>query len=152
MKVTRIMSPPVTIDAKEKVVDVFRRVMDPKDALSRKRLIVIKDGKAIGVVERTALFEGASHADPEITIEQVCSKNFLTVSPDEFGYEAMRIMTQNDAAFVVVVGKDGKPAGYISRGDLIQAQKEKTAEDTIVEEGWLQKLLGRTGETIIPEG
>jgi len=152
MKVTRIMSPPVTIDAKEKVVDVFRKVMDPKDALSKRRLIVIKDGKVIGVVERAALLEGASHADPEITVEQVCSKNFLTVLPNEFGYEAMRIMTQNDAAFVVVVSSDGKPAGYISRGDLIQAQKEKTAEDTIIEQGWLGKLLGSKSETIIPEG
>ena len=152
MRVTRIMSPPVTVGANERVIDVFKRVSDPKDVLSKKRLIVIKDGKALGVVERMALFEGASHADPELTVEQVCSKNFLTIPRDEFGYEAMRIMTQNDAAFIVAVDTEGKPVGYISRGDLIQAQKEKTAEDTVVEEGWLQKLLGRTNRTIIPEG
>ena len=146
------MSPPITIDADAKVIEVFKRVADTQDALSKKRLIVIKQNKVIGIVERKELFQGAARADPDMTIEQVCSKNFLTIPQDEFGYEAMRIMTQNDAAFVVVVDSNGAAAGYISRGDLIQAQKEKTAEDTIIEEGWIAKRLGHTTEAVLPEG
>jgi CBS domain-containing protein len=78
-----------------------------------------------------------------MTIDRLCSKSFYTVSQDEFGYEAMRIMTQHDAAFLLVVDVDGKPLGYVSRGDLIQAQKQKIADDTIVERGWLRKYMGR---------
>jgi H+/Cl- antiporter ClcA len=98
LKVTKIMSPPATVDSKEKVVDVFREIIDPKNELSRKEtLIVVKDGKAIGVVARHQLYEGASQADREMTVEQACSKSFLTVSQEEYGYEAMRIMTQNNS-------------------------------------------------------
>jgi len=154
LRITKIMSPPATIDAKEKVVDIFRQAIDHTNELSKKeRLIVVKDGKAIGVVARAQLYEGASYADKEMTVEQVCSKSFLTVPEEEYGYEAMRIMTQNDAQFIVVLDKMRRPVGSVSRGDLIQAQKQKIADDTIVEEGWLRKYFGRKRVSeIVAEG
>jgi len=154
MKVTKIMSPPATIDAKEKVVEVFRKAIDPTNELSRKeRLIVVSNGKAVGVVSRLQLYQGASYADSEMTVEQVCSKSFLTVPQEEYGYEAMRIMTQNDAQFIVVVNDAGEAVGSLAHSDLIQAQKQKIADDTIVEEGWLRAYFGRKKVTeIVPEG
>ena len=143
-RVTKIMSPPATIDAKEKVVDVFKQAIDHENELSRKdKLIVVKDGKTIGVVARDQLYEGASRADKEMTVEQVCSKSFLTVSQQEYGYEAMRIMTQNEIDFLVVVDGIGKPVGSVSHSDLIQAQKQKIDDDTIVETGWLRSYFKR---------
>ena len=154
MRITKIMSPPATIDAKQKVVEVFKQAIDPTNELSKKeRLIVVKDGKAVGVVTRHQLYEGASYADVEMTVEQVCSKSYLTVPQEEYGYEAMRIMTQNDAQLLVVVDKLGKPVGSVSRSDLIQAQKQKIADDTIVEEGWLRAFFtGKKVTKIVPEG
>jgi CBS domain-containing protein len=154
MKVTKIMSPPATIDAKEKVVEVFRKAIDPTNELSQKeRLIVVSHGTPVGVVSRLQLYQGASYADSEMTVEQVGSKSFLTVPQEEYGYEAMRIMTQNDAQFIVVVNDSGEVVGSLSHSDLIQAQKQKIADDTIVEEGWLRAYFGRKKVTeIVSEG
>lgn len=148
MKVTRIMSPPVTIDGRAKVIEIFREAIDPTNALSKQeRMIVLKDGKVVGVIERHQLVEGAAYADNEMTIEKVCSKSFLTVPKEEYGYEAMRIMTQNDAQFIIVVDNEGKAVGSITCSDLIQAQKQKIADDTVVEEGWLRALFQRKSRT-----
>ena len=142
VKVTRIMSPPITIDGRTKVVEIFRQAVDPTNQLSRQeRMIVLKDGKLVGVIDRHQLVEGAAYADSEMTIEQICSKSYLTVPKEEYGYEAMRIMTQNDAQFIIVVDNEGKAVGSITRSDLIQAQKQKIADDTVVEEGWLRAFF-----------
>ena len=153
-KVTKVMSAPITIDSKSKVVDVFRQAIDPVHELSKtETMIVVADGKAVGVVTRRQLYQGASHGDREMTVGQVCSKTFLTVPEDEYGYEAMRLMTQNDAQFLVVVDPQGRAVGSVSRSDLIEAQKQKIADDTIVEEGWLRKFFtGRKLREIVPEG
>jgi len=141
IRVAKIMSSLVAVDAKESVLDLFRTMNTPEHPFARrKRLVVLKDGLAVGVVDRTQLYRGASTADPELTVEQVCSKSFHTIHEDEFGYEALRIMTMNDVTYLVVVDRDNKPVGYISRGDLIIAQRDKIADDTIVEHGLLSLL------------
>ena len=154
MRITKFMSPPTTIDSKESVVDVFRRAINPTNELSKQeRMIAVEDGRPIGVVERHQLYEGASYADSKITVAEVCSKSFLTVPEEEFGYEALRIMTQNDTPFLVVVDGEGKVTGSVSHSDLIRAQKQKIADDTIVEEGWLRTLFRKNRTTkIVPEG
>jgi len=154
LRITKIMSPAPTVDAKEQVVKVFRQAIDPTNELSnRERLIVVRNDKAVGVVTRKQLYEGASYANKEMTIEQVCSKSFLTVPQEEYGYEAMRLMTQNDAPFLVVVDNLGRPVGSVSHSDLIRAQKQKIADDTIVEEGWLRAFFrGKQVNEIVPEG
>ncbi len=116
-------------------------------------MIAVEGDRPIGVVERHQLYEGASYADPKITVAEVCSKSFLTVPEEEFGYETLRIMTQNDAPFLVVVDGEGKVTGSVSHSDLIRAQKQKIADDTIVEEGWLHTFLRKKKVTkIVPEG
>jgi len=154
MRITKLMSPPITIDAKESVVKVFHRAIDPTDDLSKQeRMIVVEDGRPIGLAERHQLYEGASHAESKLTVAQICSRSFLTVSEEEYGYEALRIMTQNNAPFLVVVSNDGKVVGSVSYSDLIRAQKQKIADDTIVEEGWLREFFRRKKVgRIVPEG
>jgi len=93
------------------------------------------------LVERPHLFHGASNADFELTVRQVASKSFLTIREVEFGFEALRMMTLNDVPFLVVIDKNNKGVGYISRGDLIRAQKDKIADDTIVEKGIWARLF-----------
>ncbi len=70
----------------------------------------------VGTVDRSQLFCEASNADAELTVGQVASKSFLTIREDEFGFEALRLMTLNDVPFLVVVNKNNKAVGYISRG------------------------------------
>jgi len=144
IRVSRIMSSLVAVDAKEKVLELFGKMNTPGHHLAkRKRLVVLKEGLAVGVVDRTQLYQGASTADPELTVEQICSKSFHTIREDEFGFEALRIMTIDDVTYLVVVDRDNRPVGYISRGDLIKVQRDKIADDTIVEEVLLSRLSGK---------
>ena len=144
IRISKLMSPLVAVDAKESVLEIFRKMNDPHHHLARrKRVVVLKDGNAIGVAERSQLYEGASKADPQLTVEAICSSSFLAIREDEFGFEALRLMTLNNVAFLVVVDKDNKPVGYVSRGDLIRAQRDKIADDTIVEKGRWSNLFGK---------
>ena len=52
-------------------------------------------------------------------------------------------MTLHDTLFIVVVDADNSPIGYISRGDLTRAQRDKIADDTIIEKGLWAKLFGK---------
>jgi len=144
IRISMLMSPLVAVDSKESVLELFRKMNDPHHHLARrKRVVVLKDGKAVGIAERSQLYEGAARADPQLTVAEVCSKSFLTIKENEFGFEALRLMTLNDVAFLVVVDRDNKPVGYVSRGDLIRAQKDKIADDTIVEKGRWSNLFGK---------
>jgi H+/Cl- antiporter ClcA len=138
IRISKIMSPLVSVDAKENVMQLFRQMNNPGVGhafVKRKRLIVLKDGKSVGFVTREQLYEGAATADENLTVQEICSKNILTVSNNEFGYEALRLMALNDALFVVAVDKNSRPVGYVSRSDLMNALRDKIADDTIVEPG-----------------
>ncbi len=143
-RVSKIMSNLVAVDAKESVIELFRKMNSPNHHFAkRNRLVVLKDGFAIGVVDRTQLYEGAAAGDSDMTIEQICSKSFQTVREDEFGFEALRLMTLYNVPYLVAVDKNNKPVGYVSRGDLIKAQREKIADDTIIEKGLWSHLFNK---------
>ena len=141
IRVSQLMSKPISyVEANQKVLAVYKSLSDPTSELwKRKRFAVLKDGKIVGVVDRDQIYEGSTRADPELTIEKICSKTFFTVREDELGYEALRIMTLNDISFLFVVNGNGLPVGYISRGDLTRAQKHKIEDETLVEPGMLAK-------------
>ena len=142
VRVSKIMSNLLAVDAKDSALELFRKMDNPDHPLTmRKRMIVLKDGFAIGTVDRAQLYQGASAADPDLTVEQVCSKSIKTINEDEFGFEALRLMTLNNVPYLVVVDKNSKPVGYVSRGDLIKAQRDKVADDTIIEKGLWSTML-----------
>jgi H+/Cl- antiporter ClcA len=142
IRISNLMSPLISVDSKEKVIDVFREMNTLNHAFAgRKRLIVLRDGFPVGVIDRAKLFQAASSADPDMTVEQASTNAFLKIQENEFGFEALRVMTLNDAAFLVVIDSKNKAVGYVSRGDLIRAQKDKIADDTIIEKGIWARLF-----------
>jgi len=97
VKVATLMSPLLSVDAEEKVVELFKKINSPGHELSsRKRLVVVEKKKAVGVVDRAQLFEGPSKADTNLKVGDIASRSFMTVRDDEFGFEALRIMSLND--------------------------------------------------------
>jgi H+/Cl- antiporter ClcA len=141
-RVSSIMSSLIAVDADSPVMNVFKLINQPDHSFARKkRLVVLENGIALGVVDRAQLYEAASKADPQLTVGKIVSRDFGTVREDEFGFEALRIMALNDRSFLIVVDKNGKAIGYLSRGDMIKAQKEKIADDTIIEKGSLARLF-----------
>ena len=139
IRVNQLMSKPISyVLANQNVLSVYKFLGErTHEFWNRKRLVVLKDGKAFGIVDRDQIYDGAARADPELTIEKICSKRFFTVREDELGYEALRIMTLNNVPFLIVVDRQDLPVGYISRGDLTRAQKHKIEDETIVDRGSL---------------
>ncbi|MHB1909538.1 MAG: chloride channel protein [Nitrososphaerales archaeon] len=145
IRVSALMTSPVaSVKVDEKVLDVYK-LLDQRthEFFSRKRLVVLQDGKIFGIIDRGQIYDGALKADPSLEIGDICSKVVFTVGEDELGYEALRIMTLNDTSFVIVVDKEGSPKGYVSRGDLARAQKHKIEDETYVDKSFFSKDKNR---------
>ncbi len=130
---TLMSSPAQSVDAEEKAA-VLRRQMSSSDHpfRLRKRLVVVREGRPIGVIEGDDINQPA--ADPQsVTVGEVCGKSFEQVSQDEFAYEGLRTMALRGVSFLVVVDSEGKLVGYLSQGDLMRVLKRKIEDETIVE-------------------
>jgi chloride channel protein, CIC family len=134
IRVSRIMTKPIcSVPANQSIVQLAKVIEDQKSELSqRKRIPVVKDGKVIGILERGKIFEAAAAADPEITAEKVCDREFLTIREDEFAYDALRRIVLHDALFLIAVDNMNNAVGYVSRGDLIRAMKQKISDESII--------------------
>jgi len=135
IRVSKIMSQPVdSVDSRLAVVELSKLINNQAAPVSsRKRLVVLKDMKVFGVLDRRRIFEAASHPETNQTAGDICSRDFLTIDEDEYAYQALRLMSLQDRPFVLVVNKKGSLVGYVSRGDLVRALKEKIQDETLVE-------------------
>ena len=141
LRVSQIMSTPlVTVDPKRKMLDVYKLMNQPGHEYWRRKRVVVSggDGKACGIVERESLHQAIAHLESlensqEATVGEICSKSFGTIREDEMAYEAMVLMTLNDLPGLVVVDRTDKAVGYVSRGDLIRAQKKKIFDEAVIQ-------------------
>ncbi|MCL4518147.1 MAG: chloride channel protein [Thaumarchaeota archaeon] len=134
-RVSNLMSKPlVAVDASEKAVETFKMLNSPESGFwNKRRLIVMKDGSAIGYVDKDMLLRAASQADSDLTMEKIKSDHLISINQDELAYEAQKKMILEQVPFLLVVDGLGDPVGYISRGDLLAAQKRKIIDETVVE-------------------
>ncbi len=133
--VSKLMSQPIaSVDAKQNVLELYKLLSQPGHQFwEKKKLAVTMNGRIFGVVDRSDVYKGAALADPDLTVAKICSKQFLTIREDELGYEAMKQMVLQDVHFLFAVDKTRQPVGYISRSDLIRAQRHKIEDETIIE-------------------
>lgn len=135
IRIKSIMSSPaVTVDVSKPVVDLYKQMTSSDHPFSvRKRLIVVSEGKAMGIIGRDQVFAAAASANSELTAGDACSRGFESMPQEEFAYDALRRMSLRDVSFIVVTGEQGEVAGYLSRGDLIRALRRKIEDETLVE-------------------
>jgi H+/Cl- antiporter ClcA len=139
-KIFQIMSTPlVSADSKEKVLDIYKKMNQPgHEYWSKKRIVVVCDSKAVGIVDRENLRNSIEHLESldkaqDETIEEVSSKSFLTIRESEIAYEALVLMSLNDLPGLIVVDDSDRAIGYVSKGDLIRAQKNKIFDETVIQ-------------------
>ncbi len=134
VRVSKVMTTPLTsVPANQSIVDLARQMSDPKNDLSqRKRVAVLKEGHVVGVLERNKVFEAAATADPAMTAEKVCTKEFPTIREDESAYEALRRIVLDDVLFLIVTDREKNAVGYVSRSDLIRAMKQKIVNESVI--------------------
>lgn len=97
---------------------------------AKKRLVVVSGRRAVGVLARDqAQAVGAEWQ----TAGQACSRDYESMSQDEFAYDALRRMSLRGVSFLVVTGSAGEVVGYLSRGDLMNALRKKIEDEMVVE-------------------
>ena len=135
IRVRSVMSEPaVSVESQAPVVELFKLASKGGHPYStKKRLLVVQDGRPVGVLGREQLFEGAARADSSVAALDVCSRDVLTIPQDEFAYEALRKMSLRGAHFLAVVDEKGILVGYLSQGDLARAARRKIEDETLVE-------------------
>lgn len=110
---------PVTLDQKSTLLDAAR--------LMRERnigdVIVTENGRARGIVtDRDIVVRGLA-ADKDPAMEQlgsICSRNLVTVYPDQTIGEATKLMRKHAVRRIPVL-KEEKPVGVLSLGDVAVA-------------------------------
>lgn len=141
IQVSKVMSSPLTTVCEiEKVLDVYKEVNLPGHECSRrKRLVVVSaDGSVVGILDREMLFAEVTRietagVDKDEKIDKIISDSFSTIKESEMAYEALVLMSLEDRTHLIVVNDENKAVGYVSRGDLLRAQKRKILDETIIQ-------------------
>jgi CBS domain-containing protein len=117
-KVRDYMStPPITIPSVALVHEAAQK-MRSEDVGA---LVVLEDGKPYGIVtDRDIAIRGVAQGlNPETTpIASLCSKDLITVSPEDNLDNVLRLMRENALRRVLVVDYEKAPIGIVSLGDL----------------------------------
>lgn len=112
-----VMTPnPVALQASSPVMEAARCMRDEDIG----DVIVLEDGKICGVVtDRDIVVRGlAAGQDPKTTkLADVCSKDVVTLSPDDSVEDAVRMMRELAIRRMPIVD-GGTPVGMVSIGDL----------------------------------
>ena len=126
-KVSDVMTrDPVAMDAKETVTKAAAAMRDHGIGT----VVVMKDGTPCGVVtdRDIAVKAVATGTDPsKMTLEQICSKSVVAVSPDQSVDDAVQVMKSHDVKRVLVM-EDKMLKGIVSLGDLASRSMEGDLE------------------------
>ncbi len=97
---------------------------------------VVDDGRLIGIVTDRdivvrAVAEGKTADSP---ISEVMTTELFTVAPDDFAFEAIRLMGDKQVRRIPVVSSDGSLAGIIAMADVaLEMEDEKEIAETLEE-------------------
>jgi CBS domain-containing protein len=97
---------------------------------------VVDEGKLIGIVTDRdivvrAVSEGKSADSP---VAEAMTSELFTVSPDEFVFEAVRLMGDKQVRRIPVINSDGSLAGIIAMADIaLQMEDEREIAETLEE-------------------
>ena len=97
---------------------------------------VVEAGKLVGIVtDRDIVVRGlAEGMTAESPLGDVMTTDLVTVSPDSFVFEAIRLMGDKQIRRIAVADADGKLAGIISMADVaLQTEDEREIAEAMEE-------------------
>ena len=119
IKITDYMTRPVITT---KANDTIRVAVTKMDRYNIGSLVVMNGKKVVGIVtERDILRKAvARKIDIETTlVSRIMTSTVQTISPTGSLIEVASIMKSHSMRRIVVIGKNGKPAGVVTSKDLI---------------------------------
>ncbi|HVK74947.1 MAG TPA: CBS domain-containing protein [Kofleriaceae bacterium] len=116
---------PVTLSSTASILDAAKKMKEGDIG----GVIVTKNNQMCGIVtDRDIVVRAvAEEKNPQqITLEEVCSQDVTSVSPDDDVSKAVQLMRDKAVRRLPVTDK-GKPVGIVSLGDLAQNLDRKSA-------------------------
>lgn len=97
---------------------------------------VVEDGKLIGIVtDRDIVVRAiADGKDVSTSVAEAMTTDIFAVKPDDFVFEAIRLMGDKQVRRLPVVDNDGNLAGIISMADIaLEMEDEREIAETLEE-------------------
>lgn len=97
---------------------------------------IVDSGKLIGIVtDRDIVVRGvADGASGDSPIGNVMTTELFTVNPDDFVFEAIRLMGDKQVRRIPVVNADGSLAGIVAMADIaLEMEDEREIAETLEE-------------------
>ena len=97
---------------------------------------VVDGGKLVGIVtDRDIVIRGvAEGAGPETPVSNVMTRDLFTVRPDNFVFEAIRLMGDKQVRRLPVIDSNGELKGIIAMADVaLETEDEREIAETLEE-------------------
>ena len=97
---------------------------------------VVDEGKLIGIVtDRDIVVRSVAEGKADAsTVANAMTAELFTVRPDDFAFEAIRLMGDKQVRRIPVVGANGELAGIISMADVaLEMEDEREIAETLEE-------------------
>ena len=97
---------------------------------------VVEDGRLVGIVtDRDIVVRSLANGQgPETSVSEAMTTDIFAVKPDDFVFEAIRLMGDKQVRRVPVVDEDGNLAGIISMADIaLEMEDEREIAETLEE-------------------
>jgi CBS domain-containing protein len=97
---------------------------------------IVDSGKLVGIVtDRDIVVRAVSAgAGPDSAVSAAMTSDLFTVKPDDFAFEAVRLMGERQVRRVPVINEDGSLAGIIAMADIaLEMEDEREIAETMEE-------------------
>ena len=118
---------PRTVKVGDSVLDAAKLMKGEETGIAP----IVEDGRLIGVVtdHDITIRVVAEGRDPRATkVEDVASRNVVTVDPDQELDEALALMAQHDVRRLPVVDEDGTLVGVVAHADVLRHVEAERAD------------------------
>lgn len=133
VKCREIMTANVTTATREMTLREVARLLREGDMGS---VPVVEDGRLVGIVtDRDIVVRAiAEGKGPETPVDEAMTTEIFSVRPDDFAFEAVRLMGDRQVRRIPVVEADGSLAGIISMADVaLEMEDEREIAETLEE-------------------
>ena len=118
---------PRTVKVGDSVVDAAKLMKGEETGIAP----VVEDGRLIGIVtdHDITVRVVAEGRDPQTTkVEDVASRDVVTIDPDQDLDEALELMAHHDVRRLPVIEEDGTLVGVIAHADVLRHVEAERAE------------------------